>query len=70
MEDLCHVYSGGQSLTYVPSRGWGKRGGALPWGCSMTHVPVGDGGSERATKDVTIISECVFHNVILVLCDK
>ena len=47
-EDLCHVCSGGHSLTYVPSGGWGGeeelchvRSG----GCSVTHVL--SGGWER-----------------------
>ena len=44
-EDLCHVRSGGRSLTYVPSGGWGRRRGALchvrSGGCSVTHVPSG-----------------------------
>ena len=34
-EDLCHVPSGGCSVTHVPSGGWGRRGGSLPctqWG--------------------------------------
>ena len=29
-EDLCHVCSGGHSVTHVPSGGWGRRGGPLP----------------------------------------
>ena len=28
-EDLCHVRSGGRSVTHVPSGGWWRRGGAL-----------------------------------------
>ena len=34
-EDLCHVPSGGCSVTHVPSGGWGRSGGSLPctqWG--------------------------------------
>ena len=34
-EDLCHVRSGGCSVTHVPSGGWERRGGSLPctqWG--------------------------------------
>ena len=41
-EDLCHVCSGGHSLTYVPSGGWGRRRGALPctqWGMLSDTCP-------------------------------
>ena len=34
-EYVCHVPSGGCSVTHVPSGGWGRRGGSLPctqWG--------------------------------------
>ena len=27
-EDLCHVRSGGRSVTHVPSGGWERRGGS------------------------------------------
>ena len=54
-EELCHVRSGGRSVTHVPSGGWWRRGGALActqwrvpsgtylifWGRSVTHVPSG-----------------------------
>ena len=39
-EELCHVHSGGHSVTHVPSVGWGRRGGSLPctqWG-TLTHI--------------------------------
>ena len=29
-QGLCHVCSGGHSVTHVPSGGWGRRGGSLP----------------------------------------
>ena len=29
-ENLCHVRSGGHSVTHVPSGGWRRRGGSLP----------------------------------------
>ena len=49
-EDLCHVRSGGCSVTHVPSGGWERRGGSLPctqWGDTHSHMfPVGDGGGE------------------------
>ena len=41
-EDLCHVRSGGRSVTHVPSGGWGRRGGALPctqWGMLSDTCP-------------------------------
>ena len=64
-EDLCHIHSGGHSLTYVPSGGWWRRGGALPctqWGCSVTHVPSGGwwrrGGSVSCTQWGTLSDTC------------
>ena len=30
-EDLCHVRSGGHSVADIPSGGWGRRGGSLPF---------------------------------------
>ena len=47
-EDLCHVRSGGRSVTHVPSGGWWRRGGSghvRSGGRSVTHVP--SGGWER-----------------------
>ena len=51
-EDLCHVPSGGGSVTHVPSGGWERKGGSLPctqWGTSpvtyiafVTHVSDAD----------------------------
>ena len=41
-EDLCHVRSGGRSVTHVPSRGWERRGGALActqWGMLSDTCP-------------------------------
>ena len=41
-----HIPSGERSVTLVPSGGWGRSGGSVPYtllGCSVTHVPVGDG---------------------------
>ena len=41
-EDLCHVRSGGHSLTYVPSGGWWRRGGYQPctqWGMLSDTCP-------------------------------
>ena len=49
-EDLCHVLSGGHSLIYVPSGGWGRRGGALPctqWGMLSDTCPQWGMGEER-----------------------
>ena len=39
-EDLCHVRSGGCSVTYVPSGGWWSRRGSVlctQWG-TLTHI--------------------------------
>ena len=39
-ENLCHVRSGGHSVTHVPSGGWERRGGSLSctqWG-TLTHI--------------------------------
>ena len=39
-EELCHVRSGGCSVTHVPSGGWWRRGGSLScmqWG-TLTHI--------------------------------
>ena len=46
-EELCHVCSGGRSVTHVPSGGWWRRGGSVSCsgGCSVTHVL--SGGWER-----------------------
>ena len=41
-EDLCHVCSGGRSVTHVPSGGWGRRGGSLActqWGTLNETCP-------------------------------
>ena len=64
-EDLCHVRSGGHSLTYVPSGGWG--GEEELWhirsgGCSVTHVPSGGwwrrGGALACTQWGTLSDTC------------
>ena len=41
-EELCHVRSGGRSVTHVLSGGWERRGGALPctqWGMLSDTCP-------------------------------
>ena len=41
-KDLCHVRSGGHSVTHVPSGGWGRRGESLPctqWGTLSDTCP-------------------------------
>ena len=64
-EDLCHVRSGGHSLTYVPSGGWGGeeepchvRSG----GRSVTHVLSGGwerrGGALPCTQWGTLSDTC------------
>ena len=64
-EDLCHVRSGGHSLTYVPSGGWG--GEEELWhvrsgGRSVTHVPSGGwwrrGGALACTQWGTLSDTC------------
>ena len=55
-EDLCHVRSGGHSLTYVPSGGWERKGGSLPctqWGMlSDTCTQWGMGEERRISASV------------------
>ena len=49
-EDLCHVRSGGRSVTHVPSGGWERRGGSLPctqWGTLSDTCPQWGMGEER-----------------------
>ena len=49
-EDLCHVRSGGCSVTHVPSGGWRRRGGALActlWGMLSDTCPQWGMGEER-----------------------
>ena len=39
-EELCHVRSGGCSVTHVPNGGWWRRGGSVSctqWG-TLTHI--------------------------------
>ena len=41
-EDLCHVRSGGCSVTHVPSGGWWRRGGSVSftqWGTLNDTCP-------------------------------
>ena len=61
-EDLCHVRSGGRSVTHVPSGGWWRRGGALActqWG-TLTSL-VGDGGGEEELCHVRSGGRSVTH---------
>ena len=49
-EDLCHVRSGGRSVTHVPSGGWERRGGSLPctqWGTLSDTCTQWGMGEER-----------------------
>ena len=64
-EDLCHLPSGGCSVTHVPSGGWERKGGSLPctqWGTLRTHVPSGGwerrGGSLPCTQWGTLSDTC------------
>ena len=51
-EDLCHVRSGGHSVTHVPSGGWERRGVSVSctqWG-TLTHIcPQWGMGEERSS---------------------
>ena len=49
-EELCHVRSGGHSVTHVPSGGWVRRGGSVPctqWGTLSDTCPQWGMGEER-----------------------
>ena len=49
-ENLCHVRSGGHSVTHVPSGGWGRRGEMLPctqWGTLSDTCPQWGMAEER-----------------------
>ena len=49
-EDLCHVRSGGCSVTHVPSGGWERKGGSLPctqWGMLSDTCTQWGMGEER-----------------------
>ena len=47
-EDLCHVCSGGCSVTHVPSGGWWRICVMYAVGDTHSHMsPVGDGGGEE-----------------------
>ena len=52
-EDLCHVRSGGHSVTHVPSGGWWRRRGSVSctqWG-TLTHICPQWGMGEYAEED-------------------
>ena len=49
-EELCHVRSGGRSVTHVLSGGWERRGGSLPctqWGTLSDTCPQWGMGEQR-----------------------
>ena len=49
-EELCHVRSGGCSVTHVPSGGWERRGGSVSctqWGMLSDTCPQWGMGEER-----------------------
>ena len=49
-EDLCHVCTGGCSVTHVPSGGWARTGGSRPctqWGTFSDPCPQWGMGEER-----------------------
>ena len=57
-EDLCHVRSGGCSVTHVPSGGWWRRGGSVSLACTQwgtlsdSGMTVGDRGGEEDAMSV------------------
>ena len=64
-EELCHVRSGGCSVTHVPSGGWERKGGSLPctqWGKlsdTCTQWGMGRrGGSLPCTQWGTLSDTC------------
>ena len=64
-EDLCHVRSGGCSVTHVPSGGWWRREDLChvrSGGHSLTYVPSGGwwrrGGSVPCTQWGTLSDTC------------
>ena len=62
-EELCHVRSGGRSVTHVPSGGWCRRGGSGMYavGDSVTHVPSGGWGGEEELCHVRSGGRSVTH---------
>ena len=63
-EDLCHVRSGGRSVTHVPSGGWWRRRGSvscMQWVHSLNMSPVGDGGGEEELWHVRSGGRLVTH---------
>ena len=59
-EELCHVRSGGCSVTHVPSGGWGRRGGALPctqWGMLSDTCPLWGMVEERRSSGMYAVGD-------------
>ena len=59
-EDLCHVRSGGHSLTYVPSGGWERKGGSLPctqWGMLSDTCTQWGMGEERRISAIYAVGD-------------
>ena len=65
-EDLCHVRSGGRSVTHVPSGGWGRRGGSLPckqWGMLSDTCTQWGMGEERRISAMYAVGD-VFRDLV------
>ena len=59
-EDLCHVRSGGRSVTHVPSGGWERRGVSVlctQWG-TLTHIcPQWGMGEEKRSSAMYVVGD-------------
>ena len=63
-EDLCHVRSGGRSVTHVPSGGWERRRGSLPctqWGTLSDTCPQWRMGEERRISAIYRVGDTHSH---------
>ena len=63
-EDLCHVRSGGRSLTYVASGGWGRRRGSVSctqWGMLSDTCPQWGMGEERRISGMYAVGDAQRH---------
>ena len=59
-EDLCHVRSGGCSVTHVPSGGWWRRGGSVSctqWGMLSDTCPQWGMGEEKRSSGMYAVGD-------------
>ena len=59
-EELCHVRTGGRSVTHVPSGGWRRRGGALAcaqWGTLSDTCPQWGMAEERRSSGMCAVGD-------------